>query len=585
MSGLREGELIVDLFAGGGGASEAIRAATGRDPDYAINHDAVALGVHQANHPATRHLPQSVWQADPAEVVRDPESGRLRPVGLLWASPDCKHFSKAKGDRPVKRNIRDLAWVVVLWARRARPRLIFVENVEEFQDWGPVVPREDPSGAVRWFPCPERKGETFRKWVADLRRLGYRVAWREERACDHGAPTTRRRLFVIARRDGLPIVWPEPSHQPRDSEAVRAGRAQPWPSAASIIDWSIPCPSIFLSQEEAKALGLRVKRPLTGNTLARIARGVQRFVLENPRPFLVPVTHAGDRRVHDVGEPLRTITTANGGELALATPFLTKFRNGATGSDMQDPAPTVTANSFVKRPGGAAPIGLVAPLFVPRYGERPGQEPRCQSAEDPISTIVPTANGAQLVAAFMAQHNTDMVGHPMEAPVSTIVQKGCTQGLVAAHLLNLKGRDRRDRSLEEPGPAICAGGGHAAVVAAFLAKYFGAAQHGQGVDEPLHSVTTKPRFGLVTVTIAGEAWVLVDIGMRMLTPRELFLAQGFRPDYVIDRTADGTRISKAKSISLCGNSVSPAAWRMIRANLEAQAPRKAVTAGVKGAAA
>lgn len=529
-----EGEMIVDLFAGGGGASTAIELATGRSPDIAINHDPVALGIHEANHPSTQHLASNVWQVDPGAAVRDPVSGRARPVGLLWASPDCKHFSKAKGARPVKRNIRDLAWVVALWARMTRPRMIFVENVEEFQDWGPIVPREDADGNVRWFPCPNRKGETFRRWVAELRRQGYRVAWKELRACDYGAPTLRKRLFIVARRDGVPIVWPEPTHGPRDSEPVRRGKVEAWRGAAEVIDWSLPCPSIFLTPSEAKAQGLNVRRPLSENTLARIARGVQRFVLDNPRPFIVPVTHAGDRRVHDIDDPARTITTANGGEQA-----------------------------------------LVAPLFVPRYGERLGQEPRCQAAAGPLATIVPTANGARLVAAFMAQHNTGLVGHPMTDPVSTIVGKGCTQGLVAAHLLNMKGRTRAAYPIEAPVPTICASTTHAYVVGAFLAKYFGTAT-GQEVGEPMHTTTTKPRFGLVTVAIGGERWVLVDIGMRMLSPRELFLAQGFPRSYVIDRRPDGGAIGKAKSISLCGNSVSPPpAAALIRANLAAVARRSA----------
>jgi DNA (cytosine-5)-methyltransferase 1 len=614
-------ELIVDSFAGGGGASTGIEMALGRSPDYAINHDPEALALHAANHPETVHLSKNIWQVDPIDVV-----GR-RPVGLLWASPDCKHFSKAKGGKPVKRNIRDLAWTVVLWAKRARPRVIILENVEEFRDWGPLVETEPGL----FVPCKDRKGQTFRQWVGELKRLGYRVEWRELRACDYGAPTTRKRLFLIARRDGRPIVWPAATHGRPDDAEVISGRKKPWRTAAEIIDWSLPCPSIFLTKEEGRAVG--ANRPLAEATMARIAKGVKRYVIDAPTPFIVPITHTGAPRVHPIGEPVRTVTTARRGEHALVVPHVTKFRENSVGVRMGEPLPTVTANGRVSRPGGAAPLGLVAPhlvrvdqtsgdparkgvhsagdpirtvttagglgvvapYLVPRYGEREGQEPRTRSVETPMPVVVPTANGGSLaavhlsafygdgaggtnrsadpsepartivtenrhavVAAFLAQHNTDMVGHDTREPVSTIVQKGCTQAVVSAGLVNMRGADRRGGDVEAPLGTVTAGGFHAAEVRAFLAKYYDTAV-GQDCTDPLHAVTTKPRFGLVQVH--GEPYEIVDIGMRMLSPRELFRAQGFPDGYVIETGVfeGGERrpLTKTAQVRMCGNSVCP----------------------------
>ena len=586
-------ELIVDSFAGGGGASTGIEMAIGRSPDYAINHNPVALAMHRANHPHTVHLSKNIWKVDPMEVVG------LRPVGLLWASPDCKHHSKAKGGKPVKRNIRDLGWTVVLWARRARPRVIILENVEEFRDWGPLLEREPG----KFYPDPARRGLTFDRWVGDLKRLGYRVEWRELRACDYGAPTIRKRLFVIARRDGRPIVWPEPTHGAPDDPDVIAGRKLPWRTAAEIIDWSLPCPSIFDDAATIKAkFGIRAVRPLADATMRRIAKGVVRYVLDAKRPFVVPVTHAGDLRCHDIAEPLRTITTAHRGELAvvspfvtygqqgganrpkdaplhtvtasakdtnaIVTPFVTKFRSGSVGHAMGEPLATVTANGQSARPGGAVPLGVVAPVLV-GCGGRAGQSPP-RTADAPTGTMTTKADGC-VVAAFLAQHNTDMVGHEVREPVSTIVGKGCTQGLVAAHMINMRGADRRGGEVPEPVPTVSAGGTHAGVVSAFLAKYYGAGDPVQGVDEPMHTVTTKPRHGLVTVDIDGDDYVIVDIGMRMLTPRERFRAQGFPDDHVIDVgiEADGERIPLTQEAqgSCCGNSVCPPlADALVRAN-------------------
>lgn len=289
--------LIIDSFAGGGGASTGIELALGRSPDVAINHSAAALALHAANHPSTLHLDSNIWDVDPLTVTKG------RHVGLLWASPDCKHFSKAKGGAPRDRNIRDLAWVVVRWAEFAKPDVICMENVEEFVTWGPV----DSDGQ----PIKEFAGQTFELWVKRLKKAGYQVRWRELRACDYGGPTIRKRWFLVARRDGRPIVWPKPTHGNPVSAEVRKGKLLPWVGAHTCIDWSLPCPSIFDTGAEIMARhGLRAVRPLAKNTLARIARGMRRYVIEAERPFLVNLTHGG--RVEDVADPFRTITGAHG---------------------------------------------------------------------------------------------------------------------------------------------------------------------------------------------------------------------------------------------------------------------------------
>lgn len=587
-------ELVIDNFAGGGGASLGIKWAIQRPVDIAINHDREAVAMHAANHPSTVHLCQNIWQAHPRDVVKK------RPVGLVWFSPDCKHHSKAKGGKPLEKGSRDLAWVVVHWIRelakdQVQPRIIMLENVEEFRDWGPLCP--DTSK-----PIVDLKGQTFKRWVNAIRREGYRVEWRELRACDYGTPTIRKRLLLIARRDGEPIVWPEPTHGPG---------LQPYRSAAECIDWSLPCPSIFMTKGEAKAYyeetGIRVKRPLAPNTMARIARGTKRFVLDAAEPFLVPVTHAGDARVYSVDEPLRTVTAAHRGEQALVSPYLARTdmhqSNAGCVYPSEDPLRTVTTG------GGHA---VVSPCLVPRYGERPGQEPRCRSVEEPLATVVTTGNqgslvaahlsrqfGASvgqdpsepaptimpggggktaLVAAFMNQQNSGMVGHPMTAPVSTIVGAGSTQTVTAVHLSNQYTSNTRggEGDPDKPMSTITAGGGHQVLVAAFLAEYYG--EGGQWCDpaKPLNTVVTKDRFAVVTVVIDGAPYVITDIGMRMLTPRELFRAQGFPDSYVIDPIVDGKRLSKRAQISCCGNAVPPQ-WpaALISANLGSKQARAA----------
>lgn len=589
-------EIIVDSFAGGGGASTGIEMALGRSPDVAINHSAAALALHRANHPETEHLCNDIWGVDPSADV-----ARGRKIGLLWASPDCKHFSKAKGGSVRDRNVRDLAWVVCRYAelpRAERPRVIILENVEEFITWGPVG--EDGQ------PIVEFRGLTFEAWVKRLRAAGYRVQWRELRACNYGAPTIRKRLFVIARCDGKPIVWPKPTHGDPKSAAVKRGKLQPWRTAAEIIDWSLPCPSIFDTAEEIMAKhGVRARRPLAEATLRRIARGVMRYVIESPRPFIVPVTHSGDARVHSLDDPLPTVTCAGGGrgELAVVAPVITYAQHGGGNRAADAPLHTITASPKDQN-------ALIAATMVQTgYGERAGQDPRCLDIEAPIGTQV--AGGAKhaVVAAFLAQHNDGprngaLAGQELDQPVSTITAGGkfgiSQQAVVAANLLKFNGNST-GADLEEPAPTITAnsfvkrpggaapiglmaanlahlrgtgeagsveaplwtqtaGGTHASLVAAFLTKYYGTDQDPR-LDEPMHTDTTKPRFGLVTVEIEGQTYAIVDIGMRMLTPRERFRAQGFPDAYEIetgiDENGQPVRLTGAQQGSCCGNSVCP----------------------------
>lgn len=553
--------MIVDSFAGGGGASVGLTLALGRSPDIAINHDADAMAMHEVNHPETLHLSKNIWQVDPLDYVRG------RRVALAWFSPDCKHFSKAKGGRPVKRSIRDLAWVVVLWAKRARPAIIMLENVEEFRDWGPLV--EVETGA--WRPCPDRRGETFARRVAELKRLGYRVEWRELRACDYGAPTIRRRLFLVARCDGAPIVWPEPTHGRPDDPEVLAGRRKPWRTAADIIDWSLPCPSIFDSKEEIFAkYGLRAQRPLAEATLRRIARGVVRYVLEDAAPFIVGVGgRMGQSAPRGVDEPLQTMTTKE--DSAIVAPFVSYAQHGGANRSCRAPVHTLAASAKDQN------FLIAATLVQTGQGERAGQPPRVPHLDKPIGTQVAAGGRHAVVAAFLAQHNGGMIGHRCADPVSTLSQKGSQQQVVAAHLQTMRGSTRRDQGADEPLATQSAGGNHAALIAAFLTQYYG---NGEGwrLDRPGPTDTTHDRSGLVTVEIGGETFAIGDIGMRMLTPRERFRAQGFPDDYVIDRRPDGSRLTETAQGRMCGNSVSPpVAEALVRANVASAARRDLLT--------
>jgi DNA (cytosine-5)-methyltransferase 1 len=513
-------ELVVDLFAGGGGASTGIEAAIGRHVDIAVNHDPEAVSLHQANHPQTEHHVSNVWEVDPRVVTAG------RRIGLLWASPDCTYHSKARGGKPHRdrnkaRRRRGLAGIVVKWVRQLQPtgqhpRVISLENVEEFQHWGPLL--EDGT------PCPDRRGSSFLRWVAQLRNLGYAVEWRELRACDYGAPTIRKRLFLIARCDGQPIVWPEPTHA---AKPAKGSGLQPWRTAAECIDWSLPCPSIFERE-----------RPLAEATLRRVARGVMRYVVEAARPFIVRIGqtgHGDSGKVRDIAEPLSTVTSK--AEHCLAVPTLVQ-----TG-----------------------------------YGERAGQAPRVPGLDKPLGTAVGGQKHA-LVAAFLAKHYGGVVGHGVEQPIGTVTTTdhhslvGCTLAELAH--ADVGSSERRPADLHSPLSTIHAGGGNHAAVAAFLTAYYGSDQD-TPLDDPLHTVTTKPRFALVMVD--GVPHEISDIGMRMLQPRELYTAQGFPASYIIDRGADGRPLSKAAQVRMCGNSVCPPlAEALVRANYsERQALRAA----------
>lgn len=615
-------DLLGDSFAGGGGASLGIEMALGRSPDFAINHDDEALLMHARNHPLTVHLKENIWKVDPHVVTAD------KPVFMLWASPDCRHHSKAKGGKPVSRSVRGLADVILLWAQEVKPRVILLENVEEFRDWGPL----DADG----MPCKARKGLEFARWVRGLEARGYMVEFKELRACDYGTPTIRKRLFVVARRDMKPILWPAPTHG-------TAPGLQPYRTAAEIIDWSIRAPSIFMTKADAKAEGLNIVRPLADKSLARIANGFGRHVLKRAR---------SERGAFVVGM-----------STGASTPFVGISRFESAGRAIDDPMPTVTANSFEKRPGAGGPLSVVTPFIsyaqqgggsraadephhtvcanakdqnqvvmgylVSRYGERPGQDPRSRGLEEPAPTIVPTGNGGDLAAVYIAQQNTDMVGHDPEKPLSTIVQKGCTQTPVMGYIASLQNNTARG-ALDEPLGAVLAGGNHHAVVTPFLSEMrgrseargadealstaTGQATHGliapfvtsyysegsqdAAADEPMPTVPTKARFSPVHAHIAvppltpamldrakmvarflhahgvwhdPEALVEIapglivwDIGMRMLTPRELARAQGFPDSY--DITAGGQLTETAQRHKI-GNSVCPqVAAALVRAN-------------------
>lgn len=734
------GELIIDNFAGGGGTSTGLEAAFGRPVDIAINHNPEALAMHAINHPHTHHLCESVWDVNPIEVTKN------QPVGLVWLSPDCKHFSKAKGDTPVEKSIRGLAWVGMRWIATTKPRVMMLENVEEFKTWGPLLVDED--GKAR--PDPAKKGKFFESFINQLRAHGYKVEYKELRACDNGAPTIRKRLFLVARRDGIPICWPDQTHGAPTNAAVIAGKMLPWRTAAECIDFDLPSKSIFDR-----------KKDLAVNTQRRVAKGLWRHVLTSAKPFIVNRTgpavapfigehaNASNQRNMAADEPLRTICaqvkgghfsvvaptllplrgtseahltahtveqplstiSAGGTHHALVAGHITKFNTGSVGYGLDEPMATITAGGTPKRPSTGNTQGLVGSHMVAAhiqrdmgksighaadeplatvtaggggksalisthlvtvgYGERAGQDARTQDIAGPLGTVV--AGGVK--QAIVAAHLVDM-GHgestaagakrwshgvrDIETPLNTITASGGTSAISAVHLMHLTHHGERagltpdaplptitaahrgeqamvtafmeqanggfyagdGRPVDTPVSTITAAGSNQQLVTAYLVKYYGTAL-GVRVNEPMHTLPTKDRMGLVQViqvsmdclapehrarakqcaallhehlpenfpapadmVLVGE-WVLVDITLRMLKPPELFRAQSFPRDYVIHEIpdpkllfVDGKQVGNpltvpripltgTAQVRMCGNSVAPAqAEALARANFK-----------------
>ena len=625
-------EIIVDNFAGGGGASTGIEMAIGRSVDIAINHDPNAVAMHTTNHPDTLHYCESVFDVNPQLATAG------RPVGLAWFSPDCRHFSKAKGSKPVEKEIRGLAWIVIRWALAVRPRVMMLENVEEFKTWGPLIVSAD--GGQR--PDPERAGETFEAFCGMLSGgipaghpalvecceflgiaadgmlaqqlvagLGYAVDYRELRACDFGAPTIRKRFFMVMRCDGVPVTWPEVTHADPKSPAVQAGKLAPWRTAAECIDWSIAALSIFGR-----------KKPLAENTLKRIARGIQRFVLDNPTPFIVKCNHTSTRSGYDffrgqsLNEPLQTITKKHG--YAIAVPHLTKFRTGATGQEVTEPVPTITAGTS-KRPGGnghalgmveaaltpfvgrqfGASVGhradepsatitaggggksqLVMPTLIQMgYGERPGQDPRVLQLDNPLGTVTAGGNKFATVSAFLAKHyggNYQGAGVSMDKPMHSVTTVD-HHAAVTSHLVKLRGTCRDGQRTDQPMPTVTAGGTHVGEVKTLLAVDGYDEQRAQQTLEFMREYCGPDSTGLVTLD--GVVYRIVDIGMRMLQPHELYRAQGFPEWYIIDQDFRGVKYAKDKQVARCGNAVPPPfAEALVRANLPELCQSKEIAA-------
>ena len=682
---MKDSEIIVDNFAGGGGASTGIELAIGRSVDIAINHDPNAVAMHTTNHPGTLHYCESVYSVRPKVATAG------RSVGLAWFSPDCRHFSKAKGAKPVEKAIRGLAWIVIRWALDVGPRVMMLENVEEFKTWSPLIeipPKPDlPHEMIGSFigpvypgysrPDPARVGETFRAFVDMLTTgipanhpalaecceflnisldseeatrlvhgLGYTVEYRELRACDFGAPTIRKRFFMVMRRDGQPIVWPEATHGDPKSPAVLAGKLAPWRTAAECIDWSIPAPSIFGR-----------KKPLAENTLRRIARGIQRFVIESASPFIVKCNHTTARGKYDcfrgqaLADPLQTITKTHG--FAVAVPHLTKFRTGATGQPITEPVPTVTAGTS-RRPGGnghalgvveaaitpflagnggseyqakprpldkpahtilkesracvvapviarqfGASVGhrvdepsatitaggggksqLVTPTLIQMgYGERPGQEPRVLQLDNPLGTVTAGGNKFATVSAFLAKHyggNYTGPGVGLDEPAHSVTTVD-HHAVVASHLVKLRGTCRDGQRTDEPMPTVTAGGQHVGEVKTTLAVEDYDEERAQQVLAFLQQYCGEDSTGLVD--IGGVTYRIVDIGMRMLQPHELYRAQGFPEWYIIDQDYRGVKYAKDKQVARCGNAVPPPfAEALVRANLPDMCLKKGIAA-------
>ncbi|WP_368287332.1 DNA cytosine methyltransferase [Kluyvera intermedia] len=619
-------EIIVDNFAGGGGASTGIEMATGRSVDIAINHDVNAVAMHTTNHPDTLHYCESVFDVNPLVATAG------RPVGLAWFSPDCRHFSKAKGSKPVEKEIRGLAWIVIRWALAVRPRVMMLENVEEFQTWGPLIAAED--GGLR--PDPARAGETFEAFCGMLSGgipaghpalaecceflgiaadgelakqlvagLGYAVDHRELRACDFGAPTIRKRFFMVMRCDGVPVIWPEPTHGDPKTPEVQGGKLAPWRTAAECIDWTIPATSIFDR-----------KKSLAVNTLKRIARGIQRFVIDSPAPFIVKCNHTTTKGKYDcfrgqaLAEPLQTITKTHG--YAIAVPTVAPFMAGNGGSEYQakprpldkpahtilkqsraclvapviarqfgasighradEPSATITA-------GGGGKSQLVTPTLIQMgYGERPRQEPRVLQLDNPLGTVTAGGNKFATVSAFLAKHyggNYTGPGVSLDEPAHSVTTVD-HHAVVASHLVKLRGTCRDGQRTNEPMPTVTAGGQHVGEVKTTLAADGYDEHRAQQTLEFLRQYCGEDCDGLVTVD--GITYRIVDIGMRMLQPHELYRAQGFPEWYIIDQDYSGKKYAKDKQVARCGNAVPPPfAEALVRANLPELCNRKGIAA-------
>jgi len=640
----QDDEIVVDFFCGGGGAGTGLEMGLGRAVNVAKNHSAAAISMHTVNHPGAVHYTTDVFDGDP-----DTECGG-KVVGWFHMSPDCTHHSQAAGGQPRKREIRNLSWIGLKWAGKKKPRVISLENVKQILQWGPLIAKRCKStgrvvklgGGVAspgevvpvsqqfLVPDPARRGQTWAVFVAELQRLGYAVEWRVIKACDFGAPTSRERLFMIARCDGQPIVWPEPTHAKNPAKGQ-----QKWRTAAECIDWTIPSKSIF---DRAK--------PLAPATLRRIAKGMKKFVIDAADPFIVPIANWSGESVQSAHVPLRTVTSwPRGGSFAMASPIIAPATHQGSDriNDPHAPLPTVTC-------ANRGELTLISPTLIQTgYGERIGQEPRVPGQDQPLGTVVaggvkhalaaahlvkfrfsdegraldeplPTitsggnyqrpagaAHAMGISTVFMAQMNggfntTD--AKSIEDPMTTVTNTGSQQQLVTANLVHLRGNcDARDaadplhtisaggthhglvtafmerqfgasvgQGVDEPAPTITAGGGGksslvelqlspeveagALRVAAFLISYYGT-ENMSAADAPAPTITTKDRLGLVTVTIKGTPYVIVDICLRMLQPAELYKAQGFPAEYIISHGADGKPFTKTQQVHMCGNSVSP----------------------------
>jgi DNA (cytosine-5)-methyltransferase 1 len=648
----QDDEIVVDFFCGGGGAGTGLEMGLGRAVNVAKNHNPQAISMHTVNHPGAVHYTTDVFDGDP-----DTECGG-KAVGWFHMSPDCTHHSQAAGGQPRKREIRNLSWIGLKWAGKKKPRVISLENVKQILQWGPLIAKRckdtgrvvtldlvphptKPKSKINrvadlgeivpvrnqfLVPDPKRRGQTWAVFVAELRHLGYVVEWRVLRACDFGSPTSRERLFMIARCDGQPIVWPEPTHAKNPAKGQKK-----WRTAAECIDWTVPTKSIFGRPT-----------PLAEATLRRIAKGMKKFVIDAADPFIVPIanwsgesvqsaneplrtvtswpcggsfamaspiiapaTHQGSDRINDPHAPLPTVTCANRGELtmispvlvgaggpvyagnpvaadkpvgtlmtrghrALAAAHLVKFRFADEGKALDEPLPTITSGGNYQRPAGAAHAMGISTVFMAQMNGG-FNTTDAKSIEDPMTTVTNTGSQQQLVTANLVHLRGNCDARNAADPLHTISAGGTHHGLVTAFMERQFGASV-GLGVDEPAPTITAGGGGksslvelqlspeveagALRVAAFLISYYGT-ENMSAADAPAPTITTKDRLGLVTVTIKGTPYVIVDICLRMLQPAELYKAQGFPADYIISHGADGKPFTKTQQVHMCGNSVSP----------------------------